>query len=283
LRENGVLQKQLSNIFGHNTHWISNLHHRTSRRVLMQNSLGTLRASLLLDTNKPTKMKVKTMKTRISKVVLGALCIASITVAAQTARAASYGFAQITANGNQLVASQLSVDVTGAGGSATFTFYNLGAIASSITDIYFDDGTLLGISGITDSGAGVAFASPASPGNLPGASSASPPFVTTQNFSADSSSPVLANGVNNSVSEWVAITFQLINGNTYNDTLAALGSGALRIGLHVQGIGTQGGSESFVNTPGGDIPTTPDGGSTVALLGGALAAVGAVGRRFRKS
>jgi len=126
-----------------------------------------------------------------------------------------------------------------------FKFFNNVGIASSITDVYFDDGTLLGIATITSS-AGVAFDDPATPGNLPSGNTASPPFMTTANFSADSDTPIMANGVN-SASEWLGITFNLINGKTYADTLAALGDGSLRIGLHVQAIGTTGGSDSYVN------------------------------------
>jgi hypothetical protein len=36
--------------------------------------------------------------------------------------------------------------------------------------------------------------------------------------------------------------------------LAGLDSGALRLGLHVQSIGTKGGSESFVNSPPNAVP-----------------------------
>jgi hypothetical protein len=193
---------------------------------------------------------------------------------AGSANALTIGFAKITNNGNPDVASQLAVDVTaGSGGSVDFKFTNNVGIASSITDIYFDDGTLLALASITDSGATVAFTSPATPGNLPGGNLATPPFVTTANFSADSDSPILANGVD-SATEFVTINFTLQGGQTYADTLAALASGALRIGLHVQGIGDPGGSDSYVNTS-----SVPDGGMTISLLGLALGGMGLMARR----
>jgi hypothetical protein len=225
-------------------------------------------------------MKIeKTLRT-----ALGTMAFASALLSAGLANATTYGFTQITANGNALVASQLSVDVTGLGGTASFTFHNVGSIASSITDIYFDDGTLLGISTITDSGADVAYNHPAVPSDLPGGNLASPAFTVTQNFSADSDNPPVANGVNASLSdsEFVTINFNLINGKTISDTLAALADGSLRIGLHVQGIGELG-SESFINSPRPGDSVLPDGGSTIALLGFVLIGVDALRRKISRA
>lgn len=189
-----------------------------------------------------------------------------LAVASQPAKAGMvYSFKAITNNtpGNPAAGqSQLSVDVTEAVAVAgvnrvSFTFNNVGAVAMSITDVYFDDGTLLGISSITSS-AGVAFTGgSASPGNLPGGSAIN--FNTTAGFLADSDSKgggTQANGVN--PGESLTVTFKLINSKTYADTIAALElsllpanygkdiTGGLRIGIHVQGI-ANGGSESFVN------------------------------------
>src|SRR5512145_721995 len=83
------------------------------------------------------------------------------------------GFFKLTNNGNEDVSAQLSVDVTAVGtDQVAFTFYNNVGIASSITDVYFDDGTLLGIASVTGS-AGVDFSQLASPGDLPGGNLAS--------------------------------------------------------------------------------------------------------------
>jgi hypothetical protein len=195
---------------------------------------------------------------------------------AAPAHAAFYTFTKLTNNGNVDVASQLLVEVIdGMDGTVTFKFTNDVGIASSITDVYFDDGTLLAIAQITSS-SGVDFTSPATPGNLSGANLASPPFVTTQNFSADSTPPASQNGVDDD-DEWLKIKFTLQDASpgvpqTYADTIAALNSGALRIGLHVQAIGTTGGSDSYVNA-------VPDGGATIALLGMALTGMGVFARR----
>jgi hypothetical protein len=156
-----------------------------------------------------------------------------------------------------IVASQLSVEVTDPGSNqALFTFSNTGSHDFFVGDIYFDDGALLGIASIDNSGPGVSFDFPGSPGNLPGGNTVSPPFVTSgstlHHFSADAN-PGAANGVH--PGESVGIVFDLINGMAFTDVIDSLnvgfdpttyytGSGAydgwtvpsLRIGVHVQGI-----------------------------------------------
>jgi hypothetical protein len=174
----------------------------------------------------------------------------ALTAAASTASATTLGFGPCISNNNAAncaVGSQLAVTVAaGPGaGQVSFTFTNSGPTASSIADIYFDDGTLLGIASIVNT-PGVSFTAGASPGNLPAASNASPAFVTTAGFSADSDAPTQPNGVN--PGESVTIIFALTAGGTLQDVLDELADGRLRIGIHVQGY-ADGGSESFVNTP----------------------------------
>ena len=196
-----------------------------------------------------------------------------VLASAPAGAAVTYGFVNIS-NNNAIDAAigeaQLFVDVTSASGGsqALFTFRNTGPAASSICDVYYDDGPLLGIASIDNSDPGVSFSQLASPGNLPSANNANPPFVTTAGFSADSDSPVQPNGVN--PSESLGILFDLQGGHTYSDVENALASGALRIGLHVQGYAS-GGSESFVHVP---IPPS------VLLLGSGL--IGLVGFRRKK-
>jgi hypothetical protein len=163
--------------------------------------------------------------------------------------AAAIGFGCITGNiaGDCAIGeAQLSVDVTDlGGGQVLFQLGNSGPAASSITDVYFDDGTLLGIASIAN-GSGVSFIRLATPAELPGANQASPPFETTAGFSADSLPEVQSNGVN--PGESLGIVFDLIGGMTFVDVLGQLGNGGLRIGIHVQGYAS-GGSESLVNVP----------------------------------
>lgn len=181
------------------------------------------------------------------------------------AGAATYGFGCLTGNvaGDCAIGeSQLSVDVQDlGGGSVRFLFANAGPAVSSISEIYFDDGSLLVLSSVLD-GPGVDFEPGASPPNLPGGSLATPPFVVTQGFLAESVPSPSQNGVR--PGEWVAIDFSLQGVQTYNDVLSELGDGTLRIGIHVIAFAS-GGSESFLHVP------EPGLGSLLGLLILALA------------
>jgi hypothetical protein len=139
--------------------------------------------------------------------------------------------------------AQLYVEVVDiGGGQVEFKFTNTGPEASSITDIYFDDGSLLGIAQVIN-GSGVDFTQGANPPNLPCDQNVVPPFETTAGFLADSDPPVQPNGVN--PGEWVSIIFNLQSGKTFADVVSELNTEELRIGIHVQGFAS-GGSESFI-------------------------------------
>ncbi len=182
----------------------------------------------------------------------------------------AYSFVDITDPGseNALIGeSQLFMEVLPGANPAQvqFWFTNTGPEASSITDVYFDDGVLLGISKLFN-GLGVSFAPPATPANLPGGMSVTPPFVTTGSFSADSDPPVQPNGVN--PGEELGILFSLQPGGTYADVLEELAAEDLRVGLHVQGFEC-GDSQSFINGYGPS-PVPAPGALLLALTGVAL-------------
>ena len=179
-----------------------------------------------------------------------ALCCGAMAVNQANAAMQTFGFSNITGNDiNDAMAgeAQLSVTISDEGvgaGQVAFIFTNVGPDSMSITDVYFDDGSLLGIASIIN-GSGVAFSQGASPGDLPGGNSVG--FMATAGFTADSDPPAQPNGVN--PGETLTIVFNLIAGQTYADVIAAMGigfgEGGLVIGIHVQGF-AGGGSEAFI-------------------------------------
>jgi hypothetical protein len=176
----------------------------------------------------------------------------------------TFSFTAITNNNPADAAigeAQLFVDVTDLGsGQVLFNFFNTGPEPSSITDIYFDDGPLSAIIAIDNSDPGVSFSQYARPRNLPAGRSITPRFITAPGLSIDSDSPVRPNGVG--PGESVGITFGLLASNDFNDVLADLASGDLRIGIHVQGF-YSGGSESFINNGYSNNGIAPAPGSVI--------------------
>jgi hypothetical protein len=236
----------------------------------------------------------------VSLGVWGLACAMGLLAFASPAAAETiYGFQAITSNSTADVATgqtQLFVGISDVGNNqVAFRFFNVGPKASSITDVYFDDGSLMGISTLQDAddkynglfgNAGVDFTKgSASPGDLPAGNSIDPKFNVSQGFLADSDNNsesnqgTQQNGVN--PGEQLLVVFNLINGKTFADTISMLNAGlnlqagddpdepdTLRIGIHVQGFG-DGKSESFVN--GGPVTTS------VPLPGVALAGIALFG------
>lgn len=183
-----------------------------------------------------------------------------------------------------------------------FLVKNTSVRRSSISEVYFDDGTILGLSKVINS-LGVddftAFAhlpkngggnSPegADPANLPGGKDITPKFEATEAYSVDAvGNPV--DGVNTSadilgiVFTTKSLTTPLPGGTPagFQGIVDTLTSGALRVGLHVRDIGADGLlSAAFVNDPpddplGGPVVPEP---ATLVLLG--MGGIGFLGHRL---
>lgn len=197
-----------------------------------------------------------------------ALTIGSFLLASQLS-AATITYDQITTNGALSPVSQLSTEVTDAGGQVLFKFLNAaggGSIASRISEVYWDDDLgLLSNGPVVDgpsTSAGVTLTSiPASPSNVPSGGTVG----FNANFSAGRVMAA-ANGVD--PGEMAGFLFD----GDLSAIEAALASGELRLGMHVISIAGDGQSESFVNS------TIPEPASALALAFGLLATA-ARGRR----
>jgi len=186
---------------------------------------------------------------------------------------ATYGFTNITNNGSNNIAGSLFMTVSSVDGQphqANFTFW-MDPAQGSITEVYFDDGTLLGVDSVLNSTGtnfyqdgflphGNKFDGLVDPRNLPGGNAPGINF----NVSTDYENPLLKKGYGfmsaeesgptawgvDQVDESLTICFDLTGINTYDDVINALGigagSGGLRAGIHVREIAVNG-SDSFVN------------------------------------
>ena len=173
--------------------------------------------------------------------------------------------------------AQFSATVTDVGGGqVSITFANSGPQASIIADVYIEDNASVftGLASITD-GTGTDFEIGANPADLPGGNNASPAFVA--DFSADAEAPTGTGGNGADPGESFSVIMTLAGGKTFADVQSAFELGSVRLGIHGQGLGTSGGSESFVNGGGGE-NAVPE--PTAALLFGAgVLAVSQVRRR----
>lgn len=221
--------------------------------------------------------------------LIPALIVAAVLVLPARAEAISYTFTGCFDNNSGLcseLAPQLQIEVTDVGGQwVEFTFTNDVGIASSITAIYFDaDGFLKNMS-ISEESSGVDFvAGGANPDNPPGGGSAIPPFEVTHSLLAGATPPPAANGIN-SASEYLTVRFKR-DGVSFDQIIAALEAGpntadGIRIAAHVQGIGPNGASDTFICCGGENVTPAPE-PAIMALFGIGLLALAARARR-RKS
>jgi hypothetical protein len=191
----------------------------------------------------------------------------------------TYSFDNITHNNpvNALTGEeQLVMDVINpGGGQALFTFKNLGPEPCIIMEIYFDcpqgalsQGDIMNVPGVR-------FVPGGEPVVLPGGHTLSPIFVVDFLDSADKDPEKHGNSkIENGIGPNESLDLYLvINSGTFAGMIDDLGSGSLRVGLHVQAFG-DGNSESFVND-GVKVPAP--GAIVLGAIG--LGAVGLVRRR----
>lgn len=156
----------------------------------------------------------------------------------------TYNFMGISNNdaGNTAIGeAQLRMDLDAENGNVCFTFYHDGTEDATIAGVYFDDD--ISVLGSLDSltwSSGVEFVEDGSPPVLPAGNELDPAFDVTSRFNA--TPPPSDHGVD--PGEWLKICYV----GDYGNVVSALGSGDLRIGLHVISF-ENGGSESFILVP----------------------------------
>lgn len=224
----------------------------------------------------------------------GLALVGAIALFSGRAEAASYTFSYCFDNNSGMcgtIAAQMTVDVTNAGtinGAqyADFKFINAvtATSASSVTDIYFDAGGFLKNLSVhnqtTDTGVNFK-AGAAKPWDPPGGNNANPVFEVSSRAGARDPQP---DNALNSADDYLTLRLQLASGKTFDDIINALDLGpdsgaGIRIAAHVQAIGSNEQSDTFICCGGGGTPT-PEPGS-LALFG--LAALGAAYRVRRRS
>lgn len=211
------------------------------------------------------------------------LCAVFVLFNIASAQAATtFGFERVTSNNAEDLSDQLSITVWSnteansqfglglASSQILFTVQNDVGIVSSVSEVYFDDG-LLGPSVVANSLGGFTdfTGGGANPGNLPGGNTIG--FLATSEFSADAvGNP--SKGVNTSA-DILGIILGLGGFADYSAVVAAVNSGELRFGYHIRAIGSQGSSDSYVNT----VVPLP---AAAWLFGSAL--LGVLGMKSRK-
>lgn len=181
---------------------------------------------------------------KLYKLLCTALFLSSLLFSMQ-ARAASYDFNAITANGHytNLGEQYLSVEIMDAGSNnVSFLFENTAPAGEtmSITDIYFSNTPTYfsSLVSIDNSDPGVSFSQYARPGSLPAGGG------WNWGLSADSNSPkITASGIN--AGESLTILLALAGGTSFSDLMNGISNNDFAVGIHVQAF-SDGSSESYV-------------------------------------
>lgn len=195
-----------------------------------------------------------------ARIALALLVVGVLFVAASDAGVV-YNFSNITNNNpsNVNIAPQLRMTVSDGGSFVSFAFDNAATVNSSVARIFFDHNDamapLLRFASPFPSlsyTSGVQFSRDASPGTLPGGN----PLGFETDYSVSARNPKPSWGLNDA-NDLLTIKFTLAPSASYGDVLAALDSGALRVGMHVIAIGQASKSDSFLNNPNTNAPPPP--------------------------
>lgn len=191
------------------------------------------------------------------------LAVSVCLMTASAASATSFSFHCISGDGGgdcAIPIDELWVDVQDEGaGEFSISLHNESGVRSPLTSLYIEDadGLITGLVSIGGS-SGVSFELGGKPPGLPSGSVED--FEEHWTFSALNPKP--KNGVGSG--EELTIVFTLADGYSYEDVIAAMTDGSLRLGVHAPPFGA-GGNQSFV-TGGGSGDPVPEPGTLALLL-----------------
>ena len=176
-------------------------------------------------------------------------CLISLITAYSTHGSYVYPFDIFTANGSYYDDAGMNIYavVSAGAGGVDFTFHNESILQSSISGIYFDNGSLGEISSIIN-GPGTNFGE-----DFPGSGKLPAGMLLDPAFEADISVGAIAapphNGINSlMLDEWVRVSFDLAPGGTFEGIVGELDSGQLRIGIRIIDL-PDGSSETAILVP----------------------------------
>jgi hypothetical protein len=196
------------------------------------------------------KIKVPTMKSPLT-LVKSLLAVAGVAAlsAVSAAPASAFSFSNIAGGDTpgDAYANSFTFDVVDQGSSVLFNIFNSGNAAAPsmfISKVFFDDNGYLSAPSVNINNVGqVAFSGGASNDQLPQGGNN---FTTDYAFSRV---PGAGNANGIQAGETLGLSF---TGN-YNNVLAALNDGTLKIGLHVQAL-PNGASDSYISSNTQDTP-----------------------------
>lgn len=156
-----------------------------------------------------------------------------------------------------------------------FKLFNMVGTQSSVEQVSIEG--LNDLTKLIGSGTNFVAANSPNPKNLPGGNTATPPFNEDFTFEAESDNGLGFNGKPEAGINAAGETMEFFKALNYEDTIAALASGDLRIGLHVIAF-ANGNSATYLNnqTP---VPEP----ETWAMLAAGLGLLGSRAYRRRKS
>jgi len=224
------------------------------------------------------KIKVPTMKSPLN-LVKSLLAVAGVAAVSAVSAAPAWAFNFSNITGGDAVgdayANSFGLTVENQGGLAVFNIFNFGYPSASdifIAGVFFDDNGSLSSSSApwvnVNNFGDVRFSGGASNAQLPQGGNS---FTTDYAFFSD-------NGAGNAYGVQAGEKLGLAFAASYNNVVAGLTDGTLKVGLHVQAL-PNGASDSYISSNSGNTQNTPE--PLTMLAAGAAVGFGTMFKKQR--